>query len=352
MNSKKFLVLYFVFLLFTSCTEKISEAPIVRQISKQYENSYENGSTNDLYIEELIATYPEDFINVRIYGSWTDIQNELDALNEMSFEELRIWCSDNTFSNIAIESNIIYDSLMTTMATQLGELEDDINFPSEECLCSVFEQIGTTYSELFPQYESNLEPIEISLYALLNSNHLLIVDSYVYMEIDEGLIGVSYQDYPTVRELSRNKQAFYNIATIDPIVYKPRPEILLSDIVCNDKYKLKYKYSVEYTPHPFYQTSDIVVSLLIKNYKRIGCTDCIIKREISVDTQFSVYYPAENIELVGNTENYHFGPWTTNRKYKYDFTHHYYFADIVPYYGAHITVQYLQASNEEVFVDL
>ncbi len=353
---KKTMTIGMLMLLMVGCTEQLCD---LSETSSVINQTMGVDATDDVpedisCIDELIGRYPDDFHNVLIYESMDELEEEIENLIDMPYYELRDWTIEHNFTNSVLESNIVYDSLLTVYMERYGETEEDADYPNDECIDLFAEELRTEYPHLFPNYndESQLEPFDISINALFNSNGLLILGEDVYISVNdwEGVVSLLYTDYPKVRELPRYTYAFESIGNLNGgLGYKPKPEILLSNTITNGKYKLKYKYSVKYSQHRFYGTSDIVVSLLVKNYKK----NCIIKRRISLDTEFSVWFIPSSIEQTGNTENYHFGPWeTAKRVYKYNYQRHYYYATIVPYYGSRITVHSLRVSNEEVFVDL
>jgi hypothetical protein len=147
---------------------------------------------------EYVNRNREVFGNVMVFHSYEQLEETLDAFEEMDVNTLREWTIENNWTSNIIEANILYDSILFNQYETFGiEFDSDCDGDSNllEATISAFD---IAY-ELRPDYfvmrqNENGESVwdllgTLDEYALYNDKHMFIVEGMVHISYGtEGVV--------------------------------------------------------------------------------------------------------------------------------------------------------------------
>lgn len=148
------------------------------------------------YIDSIVLANQQLFGNVLILDSLGEAFELLENWSLLSYSELRSEYSELNYTNLSIESHIVYDSLLYKYMQDYG-LDYETDEVPFEVLADLEYIVFNNYQDLIPAkivYDDELEreigiiePIgEFDLFALTNEQGIFIVDTFVYKAYSNG----------------------------------------------------------------------------------------------------------------------------------------------------------------------
>ena len=239
-------------------------------------------------VQEYISSYPELFgDNVLVFDSFTSVDSILDELSTMDYQTLREWYANVDYQNDIIESNIIYDSILSNVANQLGIYVDEQYNLTESDMSLLYGQFVQTMSEQYPELCSYDEEYGLCAnplgcvddeYSLSNNKGIVIIDKVVYLFYQDYLVCCPIDKFILIPE-DANITDF--IETCEAGIYppyiseddisitirRPQPEIETDDINNHVVKNNGYKLSIYITAYPVWWNFDTNIrgKMIVKN---------------------------------------------------------------------------------------
>ena len=121
-------ILLLVFVSFISCESNINEdnSSFTKQLKEEYDlKPDELPFYVKAYIEEHSKLFGDDVV---VFDSWEDLDRELNALQQMTYTEHRVWLNSRRLNSPILNSLIIHDSVQTAIWKEYGLDYDYVPF--------------------------------------------------------------------------------------------------------------------------------------------------------------------------------------------------------------------------------
>lgn len=250
------------------------------------------------YVLDIVNGNIELFGDVLILDSIGAAYDLLEHWETAPYDVIRNEYSNYGYTNQIMESNIVYDSLMTTYMDIYGISDFSEDTQHED----MFQELHTVILEEFPElivpkeiFDSVMEdwiflmePLgDIDFYALVNEHRIFIADTIVYKVFPSGkFLGIpissypqyAYEEYETLLDLLNQNYDIVPDLNEDANFYDYYRGELLYPSFSKVKYSHDYAYrlNVSLEAHAnyscFYGTTTLMTKLKIKNYK-LGCNE-------------------------------------------------------------------------------
>lgn len=169
-------------------------------------------------VQEYLDTYPELFGEVLVFNDFETIDNLLDELATKNFEELREWYGETNYHSDIIESNIVFDSVLSEIAEIYGIRMDGEYKMTEEEVSALYSDFIEVMSEEHPEMCSFSEEygrVCVNPFgsvddesALANEKGLIIIDKVVHKYQQGYLINCPIDKYVLLPEFAEVEELF------------------------------------------------------------------------------------------------------------------------------------------------
>lgn len=302
MNRKNiFLLLFLMVLCMTSCKSKFDEGNNTPR-NKHFHTTcndhdgYYNFGDLYLTIEEL-PNYVNDYINnhqelfgtdVLVFNTWQELDNEIEALQHMSYSELRYWLNARGHNNAILSSLIIHDSVQSVVWQDFGidfdsttmsqSITENIIDESVEDLA--FEQYDKIMNSEFAEYVKEdvnqagaviLSPLgSLDEQVFCNNKNLFICEGIVVKYLSDGILSCPINEYdPTIASAQMVSEIDLPNNTTRRILVSPYApnDYNFSSNSIDPKYLTKVNYHISVTG-AWFGLERKKTSVCVSNYHR------------------------------------------------------------------------------------
>lgn len=263
-------------LVLFSCNQKqsIEFEPTTENVMYSSKAVYVDESTwaeryDTIDVQWYLENYPEVFGEILVFYDFDAVDNLLDELATMNYEELSSWYREADYRNAIIETNIIYDSIFyeiakiydirvgeeynlneSEMATLYGYFVERMSEEHPE-MCSIDEEYGCLCANPFGCVDDE--------YALANEKGIVIIDKVVYKYQQGYLISCPIDKYVLLPEFAEVEDLFAACAAgLFPNVSEndvswtqlPKQEVVEDNMKSHVAQRGGYKMSIYLSAYP------------------------------------------------------------------------------------------------------
>ena len=298
-------------------TDLTTQSPWKERSQSLSETSSLEERYHNIDVYQLVRENHELFEDVIIFDSIGQVDQLLEELLNMNYEELRGWCNYYDFHNTCLESHIIYDSLWCAAKQQLGyDIEDkDLSFEEYDEIYEEFLDLILPYSDLFTFQEDSEFGICVSKLSdfqdidmFCNADGIVIIDKVVFLFRDGFLLTCPIDEYLGIPENANMSELYaeyidgedMNGPTICMAPIKDPQETVLEDINTHIASRGNYKLSIYICAYPYWGwfKTNIRGKAIIENYYKGSKRADIINGSIYFGVKVSC--PGEPTEYYDN----------------------------------------------------
>ncbi len=212
-------------LVLFSCNQKqsIEFEPTTENVMYSSKAVYVDESTwaeryDTIDVQWYLENYPEVFGEILVFDDFDAVDNLLDELATKNFEELRDWYGETNYHSDIIESNIVFDSVLSEIAEIYGIRMDGEYEMTEEEVSALYSDFIEVMSEEHPEMCSFSEEygrVCVNPFgcvddesALANEKGIVIIDKVVYKYQQGYLISCPIDKYVLLPEFAVVEELF------------------------------------------------------------------------------------------------------------------------------------------------